>query len=120
MSLYDQSLFDNGIESKAINYTLKAYLTLEQSPKLSSFGNVLATNKKKTGLICELSADHYAGLYIIASLDAATRLNKKRYWPLFLFFFFFWVLSKIKTKNFGLIGDRRLQADKSWVSWLYP
>lgn len=47
MSLYDQSLFDNGIESKAINYTLKAYLTLEQSPKLSNFGNVLATNKKK-------------------------------------------------------------------------
>lgn len=50
MSLYDQSLFDNGIESKAINYTLKAYLTLEQSPKLSSFGNVLATNKKKNWL----------------------------------------------------------------------
>lgn len=74
---------------------------------------------KKTGLICKLSAGHYAGLYIIASLNAATRLNNKGTGHCSFFFFFFGSF-KDQNKNFGLIGDRRLQADKSWILWLYP
>lgn len=81
--LYAQSLFDIGTESKALKFW-------------QCFGH------KKIKNWLDLWAVSWSLRWFIHYCKFGCRhaIEQKKYWPLFLFFF---VLSKIKTKNLGLL-----------------